>query len=287
MYYNALVQSCRKPAMKTILMALAVFASAILLGSAIALGPVNRAYAHTFHGNENVDFLTLVQQIKVETSLAGNNTSDKEVADHHIEHATEALTNSTLKEIAEKNQRIATDLPSSIEQLKTAIGSGASADEVKQDVQTVSDLLDEAVQVRIERSQVTNTTIQATVVANLVNEALEHYGEAVGFEGNMTDLSAMQPGNNSGMQAKTAATVVSVPNYQSAQAFAEKAQELYQQIKSKALPGTDNAVNGLDGAFPAFVKAIKDKASPMEIMQIGHVRIHPNLMTAYNLQVES
>ncbi|AIF83565.1 hypothetical protein NTE_01502 [Candidatus Nitrososphaera evergladensis SR1] len=274
--------------MKTILMALAIFASVILLGSAIALGPVNRAYAHTFQGSENVEFLTMVQQIKVETSLAGNNTSDKEVANHHMEHAAEALTNSTLKEIAEKNKRIATDLPSSIEQLKTAIDSGASADEVKQDVQAVSDLLDEAVQIRIEKSQVDNSTIQAAVVANLVNEALEHYGEAVGFEGNMTDMSAMQS-ENSSMQGNTTttSTVVSVPNYQSSLAFAEKAQELYQQIKSKALSGTDNAVTGLDGAFPSFVNAIKGKASPMDIMEIAHTKIHPNLITAYNLQVAS
>ncbi len=265
-------------------MALAIFASAILLGSAIALGSVSRAYAHTFAGNENVEFLTMVQEIKVETLLAGNSTSDKEVANHHIEHAAEALTNSTIEEIAEKNQRIANDLPLSIEQLKTAIDSGASPDEVRQDVQAVSDLLDEAVQVRIERSQATNSTVQATVVANLVDEALEHYGEAVGFEGNMTDMSSMSTPDTD-MRAN--ATVASVPDYQSAQAFAEKAQELYQQIKPEALSGTDNAVKELDDAFPAFASAIKGKASPMEIMEIAHMKIHPSLMTAYGLQAAS
>lgn len=270
--------------------ATALFASAILLGSAVALGPVNRAYAHTFHGNENADYLTMVQQIKVETSLAGNNTSDKEVANDHTEHAAEALSNSTLKEIAERNQRIATDLPASIEQLKTAINSAASPSEIKQDIQAVSDLLDESVAIRIEKSQTTNATIQATVVANLVNEVLEHYGEAVGFQGNMTDMSSMANNNNNNSTSgagATTAVVVSVANYQSSLAFAEKAQELYQQIKPKAISGTDNAVKGLDSAFPALVNAVKDKASPMEIMQIAHVRIHPNLMTAFNLVAES
>jgi hypothetical protein len=266
--------------MKTISMALAILASAILVGSAVGSASF-RAYAHTFHGDENVAFLTMVQQIKVETSLAGNNTSNKEVADHHVEHAAQALDNSTLKEIAEKNQRIATDLPQSIQQVKTSIDSGASPDEVKQNVQMLSDLLDEATDVRIEKTQVTNTTVQATVVANLVNEALEHYGEAVGFEGNMTDMSSMGATPSTGAQAS--AKVVDIANYQSSQAFAQKAQELYQQIKSKALPGADNAVKALDDSFPAFVSAIKDKASPMEIMQIAHTKIHPNLMTAYSL----
>lgn len=267
-------------------MALAIFSSAILLGSAAVPGPVNRAYAHTFHGNENVDFLTMVQQIKVETSLAGNNTSDKEVADHHMEHAAEALSNSTLKEIEERNHRIAADLPSSIEQLKTAINSGASLADIKQDVQAVSDLLDEAVDVRIENSQVTNATIQASVVANLVNEALEHYGEAVGYKGNMTDMASLNK-DASGAQAAGAATVVSVANYQSSQAFAEKAQALYQQIKQKAISGTDNSVKELDSAFPALVGAIKDRAPPTEIMQVAHIRIQPNLMTAFDLLAAS
>jgi hypothetical protein len=110
-----------------------------------------------------------------------------------------------------------------------------------------------------------------------VNEALEHYGEAVGYKGNMTDMSSMSSAPSAN------AKVVDLANYQSSQAFAEKAQELYQQIKSKALPGTDNAVKALDDSFPALVNAIKGKASPMEIMQIAHTKIHPSLMTAYSL----
>jgi hypothetical protein len=110
MYYNPLILLyliCKYNDMKrTVITTIGVFASAILLlGSAVVFGPANRAaYAHTFSGNENAAFLTMVQQIKVETSLAGNNTSNKEIADHHMEHAAEALTNATLKEIAERNE---------------------------------------------------------------------------------------------------------------------------------------------------------------------------------------
>jgi len=293
MYYNPLILLyliCKYNDMKrTVITTIGVFASAILLlGSAVVFGPANRAaYAHTFSGNENAAFLTMVQQIKVETSLAGNNTSDKEIADHHMEHAAEALTNATLKEIAERNKRIATDLPASIEQLKTTIDSGnATANDIQDQVQAVSDLLDEATQVRIESTQVSNSTVQALVVANLVNEALEHYGEAVGFEGNMTDMSAMTQQHMNNTNTTSPTKIVSEANYQSALAFAQKAQELYQQqIKDKALPGKENAVKALDEAFSAFVKAIKNKASAMEVMNIGHVRVHPNLIAAYNLQL--
>lgn len=277
--------------------ALAIVLSAIITASAVNLAPI-RAYAHTFQGNESVEFLTMVQIIKVETSLAGENASDADIASHHVEHASEALTNSTIKEITEKNQRIGTDLPASIEKLGAAIDSGADSATINQNVRDVGNLLDEAVQVRIEQAQRTNSTVQALVVANLVNEALEHYGEAVGFEGNMTDMSNMQASNSSESQGageagttmpsenmQGNATVVSLPNYQSARAFAEKAQELYQEIQPKALAGTESAVRALDAAFPEFISAIDAKASAMDMMKIGHLKIHPNLMAAYNLQV--
>ncbi|WP_148701893.1 hypothetical protein [Candidatus Nitrososphaera evergladensis] len=270
----------------------------------------------------------MVQVIKTETALAGNNTgsADKDIAIDHIEHASEALTNSTLKEIAERNQRLATDLPASIEQLRMSISSGVSASQIEQDVKTISDLLDETVQVRIEKSQLTNSTVQAVIVANLVNEALEHYGEAIGYEGNMTDMSSMagmtssmsgnessttsssmsmntgsssNSGSTQGMNSSnissssgssgmsmSKAVIVSEANYQSAKAFAQKAWGLYQQIKPQATDGgSGNSVEKLDKSFPAFLSAIESKASAMDIMSIAHLQIHPNLMTAYNLQV--
>lgn len=279
---------------------LAVVVSAIMVGSAVFIAPANRAYAHTFQGGESAEFLTMVEVIKSETSLAAQNLSDPEVAADHIEHASEPLTEDVLKELGEKNQRIATDLPASIEDLGSAISSGASSANVNQKVSDISDLLAEAVQVRIDNTQLTNSTVQAVVVSNLVNEALEHYGEAIGFEGNMTDMSTMESMNStstesgsgmnmSGTQSQGsmegAATVVSEANYQSAQAFARLAQDKYTAIKAEAVEGTGDALSKLDAAFPKFIGAIDDKTSAMDVMKVAHLEIHPNLMVAYNLQV--
>jgi hypothetical protein len=260
-----------------------------------------RAFAHTFQGGDSAEFLTMVQIIKSETSLAASNLDDKDTAKDHVEHASEALTNSTIKELAERNERLAKDLPASLESLGAAIDSGADASQVNQNVQSLSDLLDEAVTVRIEKVQLDNSTVKAVVVSNLVNEALEHYGEAIGFEGNMTDMSNMtmsdsggshmtnssssSSGMSMGSESSNNVTVVSVANYQSAHAFAQKAQELYQEIKTRAINGTETATQNLDSAFPDFIKAIDDKASAQDVMNIAHVRIHPNLQVAYNLQV--
>lgn len=275
--------------------ALAMFVSAVLLGSTIVIGPANRAYAHTFQGGESAEFLTMVQVVEVETSLAAENLAFPDVAAEHMEHAGEELSDEVLEEIAERNERIANDLPVSLEELESSIRSGANAEEVDQKVNALSDLLAEAVQVRIEGDQLTNSTVRAVVVANLVNEALEHYGEAVGFEGNMTDMSQMDSmnmtdsstGSMSGMEGamQEDVIIVSEANYQSSIAFAEKAEELYVEIKTDAIEGTDSAVEKLDAAFPDFVSTIESKASAMEVMRVAHIDIHPNLMTAYNLQI--
>ena len=109
----------------------------------------------------------------------------------------------------------------------------------------------------------------------------------------MTDMSnmqmsnsSMQMGNSSGMSMSSSNTkIVSVANYQSAQAFAKRAQNLYTEIKPQAINGTETATKNLDSAFPEFIQAIDNKASAEDLMNIGHVKIHPNLQVAYNLQV--
>ncbi|HEX6068089.1 MAG TPA: hypothetical protein VFZ05_04735 [Nitrososphaera sp.] len=272
--------------------ALAVLVSAVLLGSAVFLGPANRAYAHTFQGGESAEFLTTIQVIDVQASLAVENASDPEVAAEHIEHAAEELDEDTLDEIAERNERIATDLPASLEDLQAAIQAGDTDLDAR--LTTLTNLLGEAVSVRIESDQLSNSTVQAVVVSNLVNEALVHYGEAIGSEMNMTDMSSMnttdsgmESGSMGGMEGSMEGPVevVNEVDYQSSLAYAQRAQERYGEIKADAIEGTEDAVGKLDSAFPDFVAAIENKGTDMDVMRVAHLEIHPNLMVAYNLQI--
>jgi hypothetical protein len=270
--------------------ALVIFASAILISSGVFLGNANRAYAHVFEIGESAEFLTMVQVIEVETTLAAENAADQEIAAEHMEHANEQLTDIVLEEIAERNERIARDLPLLLEGLGASIGTGASADELNRQVDELHNMLGEAVQVRIERDQLNNSTIHAAVIANLVDEALEHYGEAVGFEGNMTDMSSMNMtdpdmGSMEGMEEMDHTTIVNEVNYQSSLAFAQRAQEKYAEIRDDAIEGMDEAVDRLDLAFPNFVSAIEDMLPAIDLMNVAHVEIHPNLMVAYDLQI--
>jgi hypothetical protein len=263
---------------------------AAVVSSIAVLFPMQSASAHTFSGDESAAFLATVEAIKIQTALAQENLADSEVAIEHAEHAAEALTEDDVEELKERNERIATDLPAALGDFRLAVESNQQ-DQVSQLADNIDSLLGEAVSVRIEQSQLNNSTIQALVVADLIDEALEHYGEAVGFEGDMTDMSAMNTTDagmsmeGNGMSMSDNMTIASVGDHQSSRAFAERAQEIYNQIKQDAAQGSENAVEELDGAFPDFVSAIDSGMPAMDVMNIAHTRLHPNLQIAYNLQV--
>jgi hypothetical protein len=256
---------------------------AAVMSAALVLYPGQRALAHTFSGDESATFLTMIEEIRVQTMLAQENIDDPELATHHAEHAAEALTDDAIEELAERNERVATELPASLEELESAAESGEGVEQIAGDIEA---LLGEAVDIRIEQEQLANSTIRALVVANLVDEALVHYGEAVGFEGNMTDMSSMNM-TGSGMSGMSMEDheIVSDVDHQSAVAFAQRAQVLYGEIKQDAIEGSAAAVEELDAAFPEFVSAIDEGAPAMDVMNIAHGRLHPNLMVAYDLQV--
>jgi hypothetical protein len=71
-----------------------------------------------------------------------------------------------------------------------------------------------------------------------------------------------------------------------------KVQELFDsQITSNSLSegseSVDQSINNTSSALKELVTSIDGKSSPMDIMVIVHTKIHPNLMTAFGLQLEN
>jgi len=174
-----------------------------------------------------------------------------------------------------------------------------------------------------------NTKLEALALANVIDGMLINYGNAyhVGFD--MTNMSNMvmignssspgsmvmnnpATGNNSGpsnmnMQSMntsfnnmTTTQVVSEKNmgyslvntsdYQSAQALATKASEIF-NTKLKHMTMSNNNKNvtafvtSLENGLTQLNDSISKKASPLDIMMIVHTQIHPNLLEAFNLQL--
>lgn len=270
-------------------------AYALLLAGIICMGavyaiPNQRAFAHTFSGDESASFLALVEVIKVrlqlvKSDLATNATNSLE----HAEHAAEHLDDDTIEEITERNNRLGTELPASLKDLQETLESGDyTAADIDGKVTNINDLLAETVTVRIENTQLSNSTVQGLMLANLVDEILESYNGAYGIgeeheeeEGsmNMIETSATEEDEEHN-------AIVNMAEYEGAQALTVRAQELFDtKLKAMAEANATQAVTDLDAGLKHLKQAIDDKAPHDDVDVIVNSEVHPNIQKAFNLQV--
>jgi hypothetical protein len=190
-------------------------------------------------------------------------------------------------------------------------------------VDDINGILDEIVTARIDPDQLNNSTIQVLAAVELLDRVLRNYGDAFVVEYDMTNMSMMtMDGNNNNISnngrnvtanmhsmstmnmgggddnmsmedmPKSDGKLVNMTDYQTAQALAMKVQELFDdQIMtnslSKGSESVDQSINNTSTALKELVTSIDAKSSPMDIMTIVHTKIHPNLMTAFGLQLEN
>jgi hypothetical protein len=285
----------------------------VIIMAAVYIVPYQRAFAHTFTGDESASFLALVEGIKAELELVRSNLStNATLAAEHAEHSTEHLTDDIIKEIAEMNERLGRDVPGSLTDLQETLETGGySPGDIDSKIDNINNLLDETVTVRIERAQLSNSTVLALQLANMVDETLEHYNGAYGIEEehdeeehneeegsmDMTEENSMGPSDmgESSMnmslgeipaETEENKTIVGVAHYQSAQALAIKAQELFDsELKAMAEANATQAVADLDAGLKHLKQAIDDKEPHDSVDVIVHSEVHPNIQKAYNLQI--
>jgi hypothetical protein len=296
---------------------------ALVLAGLVSFGLVfannnQQAYAHTFSGDESASFLALAESIKTELQLVQSNlTSNGSVAEEHAAHAHEHLDDNTVEEIAERNERLARDLPAALEDLQLSL-KNSTAEQVSAQVQNINDLLAETVTVRVDSEQLNNSTVWALVIANMADGVLEHYKAAYGIETNETggghahgneSSSNMTHDNESvTMTASTNETameddhgnmtrdgggnnnnnteVVNEVHYQAAQGLANRTIQLFNdQVRELAPDNATEAVADLEAGLQNLKQAIDNREMPTDVEVILHTEVHPNLQAAYNLQV--
>ena len=286
----------------------------IVLSFLLSSNPV--LLAHTFSENENALFLTMINKIRAETQLVAHDFSNN--TEQALDHAKIAqglftqkdpVVNTTwTSEISERNPRLTTDLLDSLNDLKTTIASPSSNSNsslVQSKVTNIGNLLDEAVSVRISKDLINNPKTQALVLANLGNEIYNRYGNAVGLPSStVASMGGISiPGMNmntssgngmSGMNAvsehstmnQSPATIKNLTAYQTAQSLIAVAQQvLDKNLKPIAQANATNSNSNIANYLDQLKNAINNKSSFMKVMELVHVRLHPTLITAYNLRL--
>lgn len=285
------------------------------------------AFGHTFSSNESASFLSFVDQIQVESELVRTNFANDStsLAQEHAKKAGSLLTSNITAEIAEENQRVANELTRAINDLQVISMSPQQVGSVDQLVNDIDSILGEAESTRIEQADLENATIQALAFADLVNSILENYGNAYAVDFDMTNMSNMvmngQDNNNmstngrdndsnkemNSMNMSTSSTVVgmdvggggegsesginsslaNMTDFQSAQALAAKALEIFKvKLKPMAPNNSSASLTNLENGLSKLNDSIRNKGSPMDIMMIVHTQIHPNILQAFSLRLE-
>jgi uncharacterized protein YdbL (DUF1318 family) len=254
-----------------------------IVSSVAVSNPLNRAFAHTFSGDESATFLALLEMIKTEAHLAQQNLgTNVTLAHEHAEATTEHLDANQTKEISERNTRVSNELNDSLTALKNAFNSTSppTASDIKDKVSNVDAILGEVLSVRIDKNQLNNVTVKASTVNDLVGETLEHYGEAVGHE----DTNKSSESNSTTNASSSAVNIVNEAAYQTAQALSSRVIELNKDVNSKALNSTaaENVQSGLE-----MLKSDIDKKVPFDtIDKLIDSTISPALNSAYDLKLK-
>jgi uncharacterized protein YdbL (DUF1318 family) len=254
-----------------------------IVSSVAVSNPLNRAFAHTFSGDESATFLALLEMIKTEAHLAQQNLgTNVTLAHEHAEATTEHLDANQTKEISERNKRVSNELNDSLTALKNAFNSTSppTASDIKDKVSNVDAILGEVLSVRIDKNQLNNVTVKASTINDLVGETLEHYGEAVGHE----DTNKSSESNSTTNASSSAVKIVNEAAYQTAQALSSRVIELYKDVNSKALNSTaaENVQSGLE-----MLKSDIDKKVPFDSLdKLIDSTISPALNSAYDLKLK-
>jgi hypothetical protein len=83
-------------------------------------------------------------------------------------------------------------------------------------------------------------------------------------------------------------TIKNITEYQTAQALADTAKEVLDKNLKPMAPSTLEAANTeVENALNQLKAAMDNKAPFMDIKKIVHIQLHPTLVTAYHLQLES
>lgn len=272
--------------------------------SMVTIFPIKQmVYAHTFSGDESAAFLALVRQIEAEIGLVNSNLpSNITLAQEHAEHATEHLDANTTKELTERNERVSNDLTRELSDLQASINAKPipATQVINDKVANINATLQDAIAVRIEQDQLSNSTVNALAINDILGEVLEHYGAAYGIEeeggeeehSNDTDTTdnttETAAGSNTTANTTTNTTanitaIINLAEYQSAQAYANESKQMLNEVKALAPSNTTSTISNVENGINEMITAINNKAPFSTVDEIVDNKVLANIKTAFNL----
>jgi hypothetical protein len=294
------------------------------LAGIIVMGMIytHPAFAHNFGGDESASWLSKVQNLKAEMAALKMDLSDSKAVDWHVDKLGEYWNANDTKEMGERNQLLAKEIPDTIDAIATAAKQPSpNAADIQQQIDTLGGYLDESITARVDKTALQNATVQGLAVTGIISETLEDYADAIGTDvdlNNMSNIMGSTSGNMSGMkmgtsyheQANTIHFVMDMQSggamqgtsdtssgttglpidniaaYHSAQMLSSAAKNYYEKNVMSLAPSAHSAeAQAADNYLGQLVDAINNKADGNTVMKIVHLHLHTNLIPAFGLPV--
>ncbi|NHI04601.1 hypothetical protein DYY67_0359 [Candidatus Nitrosotalea sp. TS] len=254
---------------------------------------VHPAFAHTFVQNSDASLIAQIQEFKVESKLMADNISNNTLSQWHLSKSQEYWGNNEIGVLSQTNSTLATQLSTSIDNLYSMAGQqNADPTMANQKADETSQLLDQAESQEVSSSSQNNSTVQALAIVNVINEVLKDYGTAIGSTIDLTNMDNMNMNSSSsgngmsgmsGMSKTTSTPIVNVAAYQSAQALAGTAQNMFSNLQSIAPSNTSPYLDKVGTALNELKQKIDARDTGMDVMMVVHLQIHPNLISAFDI----
>ena len=184
---------------------------------------VGNSFAHTFTNNESAAFLALIDNMKIQASLIQQSISSGniDIAKQHIDKLKELYSNHTNEEIAEKNERNANEISTTINYFTSSSNrNNFSQSQIDNNVQNFNAILDESIYVRIPPDVLDNSTVHALHVVELVNAVDMNYNNTL-VEQEIQNMSLV---NNN----KSRSQIEDIVSYNTARDLLNVAIDLYE-----------------------------------------------------------
>ena len=243
---------------------------------------VGNSFAHTFTNNESAAFLALIDNMKIQESLIQQSISsgNTDIAKQHIDKLKELYSNHTNEEIAEKNERIANEISTTINYFTSSSNqNNFSQSQIGSNVQNLNAILDESISVRIPKDVLDNSTVHALHFVELVNGVDMNYNSTLG-EQDIQNISLL---NN-----KSRSQIEDIVSYNTARDLLNVAIDLYEsKLKSKIIVNNNNSETNdkLQEGIKQLKTSIEMKKPSSEITNIIIGVVYPTLQELYNFKL--
>lgn len=238
----------------------------------------NSVFGHNFRSDESAEFLTFVDKVKAELQLVLSNIQDNDfnLAKKHTIVANDLYWLTFQEEIAEKNNRIATNLKNSLSVLQnSSFDTNSNIDKINTTIKDIEDIITESISIRVNSEHINNSTIQMLRLVNLLNSIDIYYTKGVDTStSNLRNVKYFYDNSenindkNLSQENHTIAVIKDPVYYQSASELAQYTEKLFDTKLSNYLLNDETKIDYIHNNLENLKNSINSK---MTYEKIAHI----------------